>query len=418
MKQVLLCLSVLFTLLWGCKNKVSDSSSVGDHPRFIVISDIHLGASESKEKVANTLQVLLEKTPAADALVVVGDLTDNGRDDQYDDLISIFSSHVPADMPVYYLMGNHDHYTADAEARYEEKLQQDLHQFFSIKEYPFITISMSGKHTDNYDDRAKAFLSENLKKAQEEYPGKPIFVFIHCGVKNTAYGTGADEGWGTDAFESILKPYPQAMVFSGHSHFPVGDPRSIHQEYFTSLNDGSVTYSEIEKGFTEGIHPPGYREVTEGFIVNVKSNGDVEVERWDTYRNEEILPRWTIKAPHDGSAFTYKGRTGGKAPYFVEQAKPEVSEIASTSCLVRFIQADDDEVVHHYRVEAVDKLEHVDAQARVFSRFYLNSEMPETLEYRLPGLKPGVEYRVRVKAVDSYGNESDWILGEEFVGEK
>ena len=27
----------------------------------------------------------------------------------------------------------------------------------------------------------------------------------------------------------VLNEYPQAIVFAGHSHYPVGDPRSIHQ---------------------------------------------------------------------------------------------------------------------------------------------------------------------------------------------
>lgn len=67
----------------------------------------------------------------------------------------------------------------------------------------------------------------------------------------------ATEAGGSVKFEPILSKYPQAVVFSGHSHFPLGDPRSIHQNIYTSVNDGSTTYSEVEPGVVnEGIHLP------------------------------------------------------------------------------------------------------------------------------------------------------------------
>ena len=72
-----------------------------------------------------------------------------------------------------------------------------------------------------------------------------------------------------------------AIVFAGHSHYPVGDPRSIHQganpdsahkNYYTIINTGSTTYAEIHRdavdGIESGIHPEGFAYVTEGLIVN------------------------------------------------------------------------------------------------------------------------------------------------------
>lgn len=72
-----------------------------------------------------------------------------------------------------------------------------------------------------------------------------------------------------------------AIVFAGHSHYPVGDPRSIHQganpdsahkNYYTVINTGSTTYAENHRdavdGIESGIHPEGFAYVTEGLIVN------------------------------------------------------------------------------------------------------------------------------------------------------
>ncbi|MDR0869455.1 MAG: hypothetical protein LBN39_01535 [Planctomycetaceae bacterium] len=132
-----------------------------------------------------------------------------------------------------------------------------------------------------------------------------------------------------------MNQYPQAVVFSGHSHFPIGNPRSIYQNKFTSVNDGSTTYSEVEpKILSAGIHPEKYTNITEGLIAAVQPNGNVEIERWDTYRNEEILPKWTVEAPFDGSKFTYKNHKDTVAPVFPEEAKPKVavSDNTPASC--------------------------------------------------------------------------------------
>jgi predicted phosphodiesterase len=383
------------------------------YPRFVVISDMHFGRELAKEKVSRTLQTLLSKEPRADAIFVVGDITHRGQPEQYDDLLEVFSTHVPANIPVYFLLAKkHDHDSGpNAEKIFAEKIGQPLHQYIVLKDYPFITITQG---PEGYDQTAKDFLSTHLAKAAKDFPGKPVFVFEHVGIKDTAYGTRSEDGWGGDLLTSILTAYPQVINFAGHSHYPIGDPRSIHQGQITSVNTGSLCNSEIEKGFTEGTNPPGNEDVTEGLIVTVKANGNVELERWDTFRNEEIKPRWLVKAPHDGSAFIYKNRTGGKSPVFSKNAQPTVSEITGDSCLVSFPQAKDDEVVHHYIVEAVPSDGTEPISVTVFSRFYLNSDTPKILSYRLAGLRNKTEYTVKVTAVDSYNNRSEAIWSRKF----
>jgi hypothetical protein len=81
----------------------------------------------------------------------------------------------------------------------------------------------------------------------------------------------------------------------------------------------------------------------------------VKLERWDTYRDEEITPHWLLRAPHDGTTFAYKNRTGGTAPAFAGDAQPvAVGNITRSTCSVSFPQATDDEVVHHYKVEILN----------------------------------------------------------------
>ena len=102
-----------------------------------------------------------------------------------------------------------------------------------------LTVNIHAENTYTASDWAK----EELKKAAEDDPTKPIFVQQHYHITNTVYGSDL---WGTDVFTSILNKYPQVIDFSGHSHYPINDPRSIWQGRFTALGCGTLAYFELE----------------------------------------------------------------------------------------------------------------------------------------------------------------------------
>ncbi|MDR2764911.1 MAG: metallophosphoesterase, partial [Tannerella sp.] len=219
---------------FGCAS-YSDSLSAQDGkqnaalPRFAVISDTHFEnncGEGAKVKVPKALKQLLSKTPLVDAVFVVGDLTDRGKPEEYDQLLSVFgdTDNVPKGVAVYYMMGfNHDKSSSNGVEVYLDKVKQPLHQYIEIKGYPFITISEGGKRPGAHNGEALKFLSAKLADASRQYPGKPVFVFMHVPPLNTCYGSLESEGWGTDVFAPVLSQYPQVIVFSGHSHFPLGD---------------------------------------------------------------------------------------------------------------------------------------------------------------------------------------------------
>jgi predicted phosphodiesterase len=410
--------AIYFVLFVFITNFVSAQSR--KLPRFAVISDTHFENNKgegAKVKVPKALKNLLKKTPLVDAVFVVGDLTNRGKPEEYDQLLSVFGdkTNVPEGIDVYYIMGfNHDRSGSNETENYLSKIKQPLHQYIEIKGYPFITISEGGVRRNAHNDEALTFLSDKLADASLKYPDKPIFVFMHVPPLNTCYGSLEHEGWGTDVFLPVLNQYPQVIVFSGHSHFPLGDPRSIHQDKFTVINDGSTTYSEVEpKLLNIGIHPENYEYVTEGVIVNIIENENVEIERWDTYRDEEILPKWLIESPHDGSRFTYKNRNGLPAPAFPRKTRPTVKNIANDSISVTFQQATDNDVVHHYIVEITDGKQII-ASYKNFSQYYLNSQRPKQLSVIFSGLPKGKKLTAQIKAVDSYNNQSVPIISKPF----
>lgn len=68
---------------------------------------------------------------------------------------------------------------------------------------------------------------------------KPFFYCQHAHLQNTVYGPWA---WGHDSGETTaaLGAYPNAVAFSGHSHYTLADERSIWQGGFTSIGTASL----------------------------------------------------------------------------------------------------------------------------------------------------------------------------------
>lgn len=424
-----------------------------DPLQFAVISDVHFddgtgGGANVRTPIA--LQNISDHGDL-DAIAVCGDLSNSGATSEFEMFRDCFLNDenyfCPNIFELILPMGNHDNMKGDYES-FMETLSvfnngepYPLNTYRVIKGYPFISISMrstNGSDWGNpsaglnaYPRSATDFLREAMAQAAEECPGKPIFVFTHVPPRCTCYGSwpeleGAD--WSMNVFNSILNQYPQTVIFAGHSHYPIGDPRSIHQgvnpnstrqNYFTSINTGSTTYSEISTPrVDEGIHPLGYKEVNEGLIVREMENGDIEIIRLDTRRNLEIDPehRWVLKAPFDGSQFCYGDvrdaddnpnnvtlRNGLPAPTFGD-AKLEV-KASAFGATITIPQATDETCVFCYHVKVTTEGATVKDGA-VFSQFYLNTDMPETINYKVFGLKPGRTYDVEVTALDSYENVS------------
>lgn len=475
MKFKLLFWSLLAMTFIGCADndmpeKGEDNSNVNQetHPplTFAVISDIHFGNNVGKGPLVKVPQALRHITSRGelDALIVVGDLTENGNISEYDQLVETFQDTTVIVNPVknfFFVMGNHDNFNSNGKSNFQTSLKPfnggesyPLNNYQVIKGYPFIMVSMFDRHnndidypaygTSTYPAETTNWLKESLEKASQECPGKPIFVFTHMPPRWTIYSTWPElengTAWCMKALNPILNKYPQAVVFAGHNHYPMGDPRSIHQganpnstrqNYYTVINTSSTTYAVMYKDAFDdsinGTYPVNYADITEGLIVTELSNGDIEVKRYDTYRDEEIAAdkRWILKAPFDGSQFTYADirdkddnplnkelYSGGDAPVFADDAFLSLTT-SPTAVMVKFPQASDDDCVFRYLFNVYEAATNtIVKKAYASSQFYMNSARPERLTLTISGLKSKTDYYIEAKALDSYDNESAALVKE------
>ena len=151
----------------------------------------------------------------------------------------------------------------------------------------------------------------------------------------------------------------------------------------------------------------------------LQPDGDIEIRRYDTYRDVEIDPehRWVLKAPFDGSQFQYADirdaddnpdnrflRNGLPAPAFDDNAQLKLTH-SKNAVQVTFPQATDNECVFRYNIR-VWKEDKMIKSEFVFSQFYLTIDMPKQLTYTISGLSTFIRYKIEVVAYDSYDNKS------------
>jgi predicted phosphodiesterase len=389
--------------------KTSHTGSKSYSLRFGVISDTHVGYTgrgnpqyPAYERV-NKVVKWYSQQPGVKALAVVGDLTHNGYESEYDTFMQSWNAN-KGTLQLIAVMGNHDAYpqsnTSDYSAanRFETKIGQKVNAHYVIDGYHFIVInggrsgqiqtrtdsgpltpgekSNTGDESNSFYAAIKDWTIQQIQSARTAAPGKPIFLFLHHPLKNTFY---VSDEWYTAAFGAgitgELNQYPEVIAFGGHIHSPNNDPRSIWQGGFTSVNTVTTNYMEMEKagstakylgdsadGVTTKTYPKiGSTAAAQGMIVSVDGSR-VTIENYDfdayggyllgtgasTTRVEQIPQTWTfdVTKPAEFPYTQAKRDTQKTAPVFDASAaagpvsgKIRVNARTETSVTVEFDQA-------------------------------------------------------------------------------
>jgi hypothetical protein len=415
----------LVNALTGLPVSAASSSSViksnGSKPDLVfpVISDIHIKSSDNQtlDKFVTTLEQLNGIVPKQDAFVVVGDLTDNGNLQEYDKFFAAYNRRKQAQAVSIFSIGNHDYWNGlsatAAQRRFLEKSGMEAIYFHRvIKGYHFIILGPEDGVTEGtYSEQQIAWLAEQLKEAVADDPDKPIFVFHHQPIKGTIYGSEWGFSKNRDLFYNTLKPYPQVISFSGHTHYPLDDPRIIHQQDFTSIGTSTGAYLWLEAGRIQGEVPEGADVLNQALIVEVHQN-KVLLKRRDIHNNDWTGEPFEISYPAKPNKFTYTADRDKKAPYFTKDAMISIvhEETAGASLTIMLTQAKDDLLVHDYKITAVNSTTGVkDKEVLAFSEFY-KDPVPNPLTLPIHGLQSNTLYEISVTAIDAFGNESPHAL--------
>ena len=343
--------------------------------RFGVITDVHL-AFNGKELIriwnTDTVRRTFEwfRDQGVDAVLCGGDVADRSQIDEMRAFAETWFSVFPDDrrpdggrVERVFVTGNHDvnhlgplknatwlsyynhdaaRITADAMTlrpggiaqAWEECFGEKYEQIYrkTVKGYDFI-----GGHWGDWSGVGD--IEGFMRKVGPTLdPSKPFFYVQHPHPKDTVY---ADWAWGADDGRSTraLSAFPNAVAFTGHSHFTLTSDWSIWQGAFTSVGTASLSARvDASYGGRENGGPlfPGEKahmdkgvvtDVRQGMIVTVYDDL-VSIERHDFDSNLPLGEPWVFTTPA-GSASPYVPATRSAAvgaPLFDEGAEVTVAD--------------------------------------------------------------------------------------------
>ena len=443
----------------------------GDKIRFTVHSDTHVGASQSnnyRDKIPAAFSAIYAIAPDIDAHFFVGDSADSGRPDQYVELAQLLNAN--ARKPVGIVMGNHEYYNWGG----DQKRAQDAFKTFLASElsvagsfqipgganegqvdadftvggYHVLAVAPEpGGYDNSWYGAKRDWILEHCAAAAAEDPARPIFLFTHHPFPNTVWYSGSnswdgqfDENANTAQsgafYQELSKKYPQIIHFSGHTHIPMADPRSIYQDdgftliqTATFANNFWMENDGYDEGGSTGGHPNAGWDANQCELVEIDpATHAVSVYRLDFRNGCTIGEPWVIEPSKGVSGFryTHAGMAERSKPPLVQDGAevtvPEESITAngaSFSVTAALVTPDtsglEDDVVISYRVEVSNQAapEATIYDARFMSDYYkAEVNRAEVFERPLFGasLAEDTAYVLRVFAANPFGKET--LVGE------
>lgn len=412
--------------------------------QVVVMSDVHVGDYENNtKKYESFFDTVGSIFPKPDAILSNGDMINdnwNGKGPDHQIVSRIFQENLArkgmTDTQVLMSYGNHDAYLDDVRAGYPKEWFPDSGGGYYESEVNGVHVFTLNTETYNGDTAQRDWLKGRLAEITTD-PANVTTPILVQGHRPTS-GTVMD---GQQASNPLLaqdlSAFPQVVYFSGHSHLNNNDDRAVHQRDFTSVNDGSMSYIEFDRGYqmiTEvGLANRFESPTSQALFVDVYqdraeiSRVNMAADRHDIYTGGQWSANWqppyasagTLSGPSwtvelkgstnqqvkDNFRYTSAARNA-VAPEFVSPTPLSVVAGPDGATSVRIAQARDDQMVYHYRVEITDKSTGTNVvSSKVLSDFSFMPR-PNFLDIPVPGVVAGTAYEAKVVAVDAYGNAS------------
>ena len=416
--------------------------------RFGVVSDIHVTTPKSTALFRKALRYF--KGRGVDAVMVPGDLTDWGLRSGYryvaEAWAEVFGGRETVPL---FCTGNHDwdgwrYGDMTMEMHANGYSEDDHNTAFGMEKCwreafgePFAPIrvrTVKGYDFVSSEWRGFADFPEWMAKNGARFRGKrPFFYFQHPPAQGT---TSDSAGWADKgaAFKA-LKDFPNAIAFTGHTHRPFNDERSIWQGEFTAIATPSLSYQCFPSGYENGgSRRNGTSEQAmpylamrrdlrggEGYFVSVYPDKMV-VERIDIEEDcAEGAPAWVVPLGTAERPLDLARRTAAsRAPEFPEGAAVDVETrntenrsdrwIIVMNCEFPAAVPEPDARVWDYEIRAV----FADGTAPVVKKFlspafaYTAAHEPERMRFwfDVKELPEDKEFHLEVRASNCFGKTS------------
>lgn len=391
--------------------------------RFTACSDTHVTDYYEESDRAGRITKLFEVAydfaqndpyyNKLDAAMFVGDCTDNGTDKQFETLgEEIAAGKREGTQLLAIAADHHDGYIGPSSLDSISDisgLDSDFHAV--INGFHFIGLSASKNEYDAYAPYQRRWLKEQLKAAAADDPEKPIFVCHHEHVLSTVYGSDPLDTWGIAYFNDILNKYPQIVHFSGHSHYPLNDPRSVVQGNFTTVGTGSMSYAEFRYKEKIKIRPSDNGRCAQFWIVEADAGNNVRLTGIDL-NSADILCQYVLPAVCEKSEYVFTEKNQkllSSAPAFGDGAVLEIADNHDGTYTVTAPKAvaTDGKIVFAYRIRVFGTTGIQTHTEYLVNDYYLSNPY-ESVSFTV---KARTGFRVEVTAENAYYMSSDPLVG-------
>lgn len=386
--------------------------------RAVVCSDAHIdgigspGYCRLKKTIDFSLAFASEHNSykGLDGFFIAGDITNKGRKAEFDAFKELYNYGTEKGLCILCTVAKgHDSISMGKKSLeyYKSITNQETDFHRVIGGYHFIGVSTSRMKNRFNSPFQKMWLKRELDKAVKDTPDNPVFVMHHEHVKYTVYGSYDEDGWGKLIFADLLKKYPNVVDFSGHSHYPVNDPRSVWQREYTAIGTGSLKYTELTVDGEQKVHPAFYEDCANFLIVEADKNSNLRIYGVDCIAGK-ILCEYYLANPADKSNREYekeKQLARSLPPVFEAAAELAVEESSGAyKAVYPQAQCPCGAPVFIYRVTVEDSCGNVIKSLKSIPAYYIynsESELSTCL-----GILPTGKCKVRVVAENVYGKRS------------
>lgn len=309
-----------------------------------------------------------------------------------------------------------------------------------IKGIPFLVVSgenSMGEINNTMKSELTSWLNEisNLPSVQD---GGPIYVAYHYPLHTSStHGSNANDR--AYVLENLLKDYPQAVVFTGDTHYSGVNERAINQVDFTTINIGSSSYSRMDtRSATMSENESFYNMKTAGnklsdamvgnanymheytptiHIMETMDDNSTTINRYfstdDVDDAIHIEKSWYLPSNITKSTFKYTNSRfentasalslyGANGVSWPNNANLRFG-VKNGQMAVIFPDTNEHHYTEHFKIEVTGN---TTKTYDVVSNYYKYNLERENLYFILKDLPTGNNYTVRVTAYDYFDNPS------------
>lgn len=408
-------LPVQLALVMGGKTTDKLPVAPGDFTptvRIIAFTDSHNKNDHVADAVDTAYEIFDndETYQGVDAFFGLGDFSSVGAEGDYVNYVNTLKEHVREETVCINIHGNHEFKDYNYREYFINNFGYEPDTVTDVNGFSCVAFSGERGATEwTYTAKSLAWLDKAITDAEKKADGKPVFVFQHPHPFGTVYGSTV---WCNPQLNIVFNKHLGIVDFSGHSHFPMNDPRSMLQTTYTTVGCGAMATFELDKNFIPGQHPDGYDPAAQMCIIEADNDGSVRIRGYDLLSDTYFCDYYIDDVNNrDTYSYNYRNMKAHDAvPVFSADTKATAYKNEGGEWVLSFdeAQAPEGYIIHNYKITLKDSSGKTLVNDTFINDYYVIDD-DNTADFRIgtDTLESGKEYIVKIRAVSAYRYHSD-----------